>query len=76
MDFETIKQNLLNALNQILQMRLIVSSPHELVADLPLLYVLVALLMSKYIRILFLIVVVLGFVCRYSARIERDLTRA
>lgn len=69
MDFQQIQQNLLNALGQLLSLRLIVSSPNEKVADLPALYALVAALMAP---VPVVAVAALGFVCRYSARFERE----
>lgn len=69
MDFEKIKSNLLSALSQLMVLRLIVTSPSEKVADLPALYVLLAALMAPW-ACLFLLV--LGFLCRYGARFERD----
>ena len=45
MDFEQIKKNLMNALAQLLALRVIVTSPSAKVADLPALYVLLAVLM-------------------------------
>lgn len=72
MDFETIKRNLLNAFSQLCALRLIVSSPREKVADLPALYVVLAVLLAPYICIALL---VLGFILRYGARFEKDATR-
>ena len=62
MDFERIKQNLVNAFGQLMAMRLIVSSPSRKVADLPAAYVLAAAL-------------ILGFLFRYGARFEKDAVR-
>ena len=70
MDFQQIQQNLLNALGQLLSLRLIVSSPNEKVADLPALYALVAALMAP---LLVVALAVAGFVARYSARFERTM---
>ena len=72
MDFETIKRNLLNAFSQLCALRLIVSSPREQVADLPALYVLLAVLIAPYVCVALL---VLGFVFRYGARFEKDAVR-
>ena len=72
MDFERIKQNLADALRQLLALRLIVSSPRQKVADLPAAYVLVAALMAPWVCLLAL---VLGFLFRYGARFEKDATR-
>ena len=70
MDFQQIQQNLLNALGQLLSLRLIVSSPNEKVADLPALYALVAALMAPLLVAAF---AVAGFIARYSARFERTM---
>lgn len=69
MDFENIKNNLLNALRQLMTLRLIVSSPSEKVADLPALYVLIAALMAPWLCVLLLAA---GFLLRYGARFEKD----
>ena len=69
MDFESIKSNLMNAFSQLCALRLIVSSPREKVADLPALYVLIAVLIAPYICIALLVA---GFVARYGARFEKD----
>lgn len=72
MDFERIKENLLNALSQLMALRLIVSSPNCKVADLPAAYVLVAALLAPWVC---LATLVLGFLFRYGARFEKDATR-
>ncbi len=72
MDIETIKRNLANAFSQLSALRLIVSSPREKVADLPALYVILAVLLAPYICAGLL---VLGFVFRYGARFEKDAAR-
>ena len=69
MDFEKIKQNLLNALRQLMALRLIVSSPSEKVGDLPALYVLLAVLLAPGACAA---VLVLGFLFKYGARFEKD----
>lgn len=69
MDFESIKQNLLAALSQLMVLRLIVSSPRRKVADLPAAYVLVAVFLAPWACAALL---VLGFLFRYSARFESD----
>lgn len=72
MDFESIKNNLLKALGQLMALRLIVSSPNEKVADLPALYVLIAVLIAPLTcAVLF----VLGLVFKYAARFEKDAAR-
>ena len=72
MDFERIKQNLVNAFGQLMAMRLIVSSPSRKVADLPAAYVLAAALMAPWVCAAALI---LGFLFRYGARFEKDAVR-
>ena len=72
MDFERIKQNLVNAFSQLMAMRLIVSSPSRKVADLPAAYVLAAALMAPWVCAAALI---LGFIFRYGARLEKDAVR-
>ncbi|MBR5288402.1 MAG: hypothetical protein IKU34_07410 [Clostridia bacterium] len=69
MDFEAIKRNLLNAFSQLCALRLIVSSPSEKIADLPALYVLIAVLTAPYLCVALLIA---GFLLRYGARFEKD----
>lgn len=69
MDFESIKNNLLNALNQLMALRLIVTSPSEKVADVPALYVLIAVVLEPWVCVL---TAVLGFIFRYGARFEKD----
>ena len=63
MDFEAIKENLLSAFRQLLVLRLIVTSPSEKVADLPALYVLIAVLIAPWVCLALL---VLGFLGRYG----------
>lgn len=72
MDFERIRQNLADALRQLLALRLVVSSPSRKVADLPAAYVLIAALMAPWVC---LFAVVLGFLFRYGARFEKDATK-
>ena len=72
MDFEAIKENLMSTFRQLLVLRLIVSSPNEKVADLPALYVLIAVLIAPWVCLALL---VLGFLGRYSARFEKDAAR-
>jgi len=69
MDFEQIKQNLLNALAQLMALRVIVTSPREKVADLPAMYVLLAALLSPGMCVA---VVLLGLVTRHAVRFEND----
>ena len=72
MDFERIKENLANALRQLMALRLIVSSPSRKVADLPAAYVHIAALMAPWVC---LFAVVLCFLFRYGARFEKDATK-
>ena len=72
MDFEQIKNNLMNAAAQLLSLRVIVTSPSEKAADLPALYVLAAVLLAPAACAL---AVVLGFLFRYAIRFERDASR-
>ena len=72
MDFERIRQNLADALRQLLALRMVVSSPSRKVADLPAAYVLLAALMAPWVC---LFAVVLGFLFRYGARFEKDATK-
>lgn len=69
MDFEKIRQNLLNALANLLTTRVIVTSPHEKVADLPALLVLLAVLLCFPLS---LAIIALGFICKYDARLEKQ----
>ena len=72
MDFDRIKQNLMNAISQLMALRLIVSSPNKKVADLPAAYVLAAAIMAPWVCGAALL---LGFLFRYGARFEKDATR-
>ena len=69
MDFEQIKNNLLSALSQLMALRVIVTSRHEKVADLPALYVILAVLLAPWACAAAL---ALGLVSRYALRFERD----
>lgn len=72
MDFESIKNNLLHALAQLMALRVIVTSPNEKVADLPALYALFAALLAPWVCAAAL---VLGFFFRYGMRFEKDVTK-
>ena len=72
MDFQSIKQNLSKAFAQLMTLRLIVSSPSEKIADLPALYVLIAVLITPYLCAALL---VLGFLTKHAARFEKDASR-
>ena len=69
MDFEEIQRNLMNALAQLMALRLIVSSPSEKVGDLPAVYVLLVALIAPYVCVG---LAVLGLIFKYRARFERD----
>ena len=66
MDFETIKNNAVNAFRQLTVLRVIVTSPNEKVADVPALY---ALLLAPWVCAAAL---VLGFLFKYGIRFEKD----
>ena len=72
MDFEQIKNNLLDALGRLMALRVIVTSPREKVADLPALYVLLAVLLTPGGVAL---IVVLGLIFRYAVRFEKDASK-
>ncbi len=69
MDFEQIKDNLLNALGQLLALRVIVTSKSEKVADLPAVYVLLCVLMAPGACVA---VVLLGLLTKHAVRFEKD----
>ena len=69
MDFEQIKSNLLDALGQLMVLRVIITSPSEKTADLPAVYVLLAALMAPRACVGAL---GLGFFARYAVRLEKD----
>jgi len=72
MDFEEIKNNLLDALGKLMALRVIVTSPSEKVADLPALYAILAVLLAPWAVVM---IVVLGLVFRYAVRFESDATK-
>lgn len=72
MDFEQIKNNLLSALSQLLALRMIVTSPNEKVADVPVLFALIVLV---HIPVLCVAAAALGLVRRYAVRFEKDAAR-
>lgn len=72
MDFEEIKNNLLDALGKLMALRVIVTSPSEKVADLPALYAILAVLLAPWVVVM---IVVLGLVFRYAVRFESDATK-
>ena len=69
MDFQSIKNNLMMFFAQLMALRLIVSSPNEKVADLPALYVILAVLLAPWVCVTALI---LGFIFKYGARFEKE----
>ena len=69
MDFETIKNNAMNAFRQLSVLRVIVTAPQEKVADVPALYALAALLLAPWVCAAAL---VLGFLFKYGIRFEKD----
>ena len=69
MDFDTIKNNAVNAFRQLSVLRVIVTSPNEKVADVPALYALAALLLAPWVCAAAL---VLGFLFKYGIRFEKD----
>lgn len=72
MDFEEIKNNLLDALGKLMALRVIVTSPSEKVADLPALYAILAVLLAPWAVV---VIVLLGLVFRYAVRFETDATK-
>ncbi len=72
MDFEEIKNNLLDALGKLMALRVIITSPSEKVADLPALYAIFAVLLAPWAVV---IIVLLGLVFRYAVRFETDATK-
>ena len=69
MDFEQIKNNLLDAMSQLLVLRMIVTSKSEKVADLPAVYVLLAALLAPGVLV---VIALLGFVTGHAIRFEKD----
>ena len=72
MDFEEIKNNLLNALGKLMALRVIITSPREKVADLPALYSILVVLMAPWAVV---ICVLLGLMLRYAVRFEKEATK-
>lgn len=69
MDFETIKNNAMNAFRQLSVLRVIVTSPHEKVADVPRCMRLPPVLLAPWVCGAALI---LGFLFHYGIRFEKD----
>jgi len=72
MDFEEIKNNLLDALGRLMALRVIITSPKEKVADLPALYAILAVLLAPGAIV---VTVILGLAFRYAIRFEKDATK-
>ena len=72
MDFEQIKNNLLDALSQLMVLRMIVTSRSEKVADLPAVYVLLAALLAPGVVA---VVALLGFFTKHAVRFEKDVVK-
>jgi len=72
MDFEQIKNNLLDALGRLMALRVIITSPKEKVADLPALYAILAVLLAPGAIV---VTVILGLAFRYAIRFEKDATK-
>lgn len=72
MNFEQIKNNLLDALAQLMALRVIITSPGEKIADLPALYAILAVLLAPGLCAALLVI---GFVLRYAIRFEKDAAR-
>jgi ABC-type long-subunit fatty acid transport system fused permease/ATPase subunit len=68
MQYNEIIENLRNALMKLLSLRVIVTSPSRKVADLPLLYLIVAALMAVKVAV---VIVLVGFLAGYRARLEK-----
>ena len=69
MDFEQIKNNLLDALAQLMVLRMIVTSKSEKVADLSAVYVLLCALLAPGVCAG---IAVLGLLTRHAVRFEKD----
>ena len=69
MDFEQIKNNLLDALGQLMVLRMIVTSSSEKIADLPAVYVLLCALTAPGVCAA---IAVLGFLTKHAVRFEKD----
>ena len=72
MDGNEIMGNLRAAFARLLSLRLIISSPSEKVADLPLLYVILLVLSTPLVS---LCAVIGGLISHYGVRMERELER-
>ena len=72
MDFEQIKNNLLDALGRLMALRVIITSSKEKVADLPALYVILAVMLVPGAIV---VIALLGLIFRYAVRFEKDVTK-
>ncbi len=68
MQYNEIIENLRNALVKLLSLRVIVTSPSKKVADLPLLYLIIAAMMTVKVAAA---IVLVGFLAGYRARLEK-----
>lgn len=73
MNFEQVKNNLLRVFSQLMALRVIITSPREKVADLPVPYAILAVSMAPWACAAAL---ALGLVNRYAIRFERDAVKA
>lgn len=72
MEGNEIMQNLRGALDRLMRTRLLVSSPNEKVADVPLIYAILLALASPVVTAF---TFVLGWIRKYSIRVETRLAR-
>ena len=72
MDMNEILANLRSALGKITRRRLIISSPHEKVADVPLVYAVLLALSSPFACVLAFL---LGMAKHYAVSFEQELER-
>ena len=72
MDGNEILQNLRAALERLLRLRLVVSSPNEKAADVPMLY---AVLLALACPVVAVLTFLLGWARKYTLRIETRLAR-
>ena len=72
MDFEQIKNNLLDALGQLMVLRMIVTSKSEKIADLPAIYVLLCALIAPMLCVS---IAILGFITKHAVRFEKDIKK-
>ena len=68
MDWEQIIENFKAAFQRLLACRLVVENPDEIVADLPILYVILGVVMMPWLA---LALVVFGYLFKYRAHFEQ-----